>query len=685
MISNLHSAGAASEELARKAHQWWRDAAAMAGVNVEGFDPDASLEERVAAAHRLGLEIGTSYNRYSSRMQHSTEDQVRENVTWAAWHGVYVPPETICVDEEVSGKKSQRPGLDRTRQILSQRLATVLLVYKVSRLFRQAGEGFRFFQTELVDAGLRGVSCSQQIDTSDKKSWKLQLQIHGIMDDLLLESIADHVRTGLAGTFLNGWTTGALGVGYRAKPDPDAPRTNRGLVRTRPEVDPVAADLIRRHVALHLDGMSISEGLRRWNAAGGPCDPRSTKGRMTYTAYRRLLSNERLTGRWEFGRKRNQFSVKSDYTKQVEQPDSEVLKVQYEELRILDDNTFYRLQALLNSKKTGPRGPRKRKKMQLWDVTTEMFFCPHCSTPGSPVRYHQAGADGRGMHCRNDMCNHRSLVRRQDAVLAICGKLSEIIARDDEIVEAVAQRSCEQNCAGDDELRREIAATERKVRGLSHQIEDLYDVAGHGSDTDRRETKARIRSVQSERQAAQGELARLKKVLQGTSTSLTPENVRETLSNMADLLREAACGELGEDSVYKALSAFRKLTGGQIWVHVDPRPGRKQKNLRGVFHLQLLRAIKEHAGSISTAGDSPREEISVWLRKPPRLDAIAERAHDLIDNHGQSYRDAAKTLQAEGYNVNSGNVWYSYRRWYEMQEQPVPKVPYNNGRRRRSA
>jgi site-specific DNA recombinase len=56
-----------------------------------------------------------------------------------------------------------------------------------------------------------------------------------------------------------------------------------------------------------------------------------------------------------------------------------------------------------------------------------------------------------------------------------------------------------------------------------------------------------------------------------------------------------------------------------------------------------------------------------------------------MDIQGMSYRDAAAALQKEGHAVNSGNLWYSYRRYYDMHGLPVSKRPYNNGRRRRRA
>lgn len=685
MSLTLSSAGAVNHELARKTHLWWRESAAKNNINLEGFDPEASLSERIAWALQAGLLIATIYSRFSSKRQHSTDDQVRECIVWAAQHGMYVPPELISVDEAVKGKRIRRDGLDRMKEILRARHASVLLVFKASRLFRQAFKGYQLIQEEVVEENLRAVSVSQGIDTDDKKSWKVQLQAHGLVDDLLLDAIADHVRAGLVGLFLNGWIVGALGVGYRRKELPDLPPTNRGLPRAVPEVDPEVADLIRKHARLHLDGMPLKEGWRRCLAAGGPCDPRSTTGRMSYNAYRRLWSNIRLTGRWEFGRKRNQFSTKLDYVKQIEQPDSEVTTFQCEELRILDDETFLALQSWLKSFKRGPRGPRKQKQAQLWDLTTEMFHCAHCSQSDEPVRFYQTGAHGKGMQCKNgDLCPCKSAVRREEAVRAVCMALAELIARDAALIEEVICRSRELDSQGDEDLRREIASKESTVRTLTRRIDDLYDLAGAGSEDDRKEVLARIRAAQSDRAAAQLDVARLKRTLQGSTATLTPDEVRKILADLSTLLECAAAGQLGDDAVYKALAVFRRLTAGQIRVYVERRKGRRRTNVRGVFRPHLIRTIQEHAGLPD--GNAPTaEEVTLWLRKPPRVDALAERVHQLIDVEGLSHRDAAKQLQKEGHNVNSGNVWYSYRRYYEMQGLTPPKLPYNNGHKRESA
>ena len=669
----FYGAGAVDEALTRKAHQWWQEAAALCRPDLSGFDRAADFDDRVAWAATCGLEIGTVYSRFSTKLQHSTDDQVRECVQWAARNGIYVPPELISVDEGVKGKRLRRAGLERTKSILSERMAEVLLVFKASRLFRQAGKGYQFINEEVVEEGLRAVSVSQGIDTNDRKTWKLQLQIHGLLDDLLLDAIADHVRSGLTGLFLNNWVTGAIGVGYRRKEIPEAPKTNRGRPRTMPEVDPEAALLIQEHARLLLDGMSMKEGVRRWNLVDGPCDPRSTTGKMTYGAYRRLFANPRLIGKWEFGRRRNQFSTKLDYVKQVEQSDDEVSAVHCEELRILDDETFAAMQELLDAKKTGPRGPRKLRSLVLWDLTTEFFQCDSCSTRETSVRFYQAGANGKGMQCKNaDRCRNQSTVRRRDAVLAVCAKIVSLLAEDSQLCELVIAEALKLDSQADHSIARRLADAQKRMKLLTNRVNDLFEIAGEGSDEDRTETKARLRATQAERKTVQDAVEDLQANISESTRNITAAQVASSLTNFDTVLNMAASGELGDDAVYKSLSIFRAVTGCCVQVAVERRANRKRTNVRGVFTSHVIEL-------------NGRGHCEVWLREPPRLDLIADRVRHLIDIEGCSHRETAKRLRTEGHNVNPGNVWYSYRRWFEMQGLPLPSLAYNNGKPRDSS
>ena len=679
MSQELPLLGSASVELAQHVHTFWMDNAAKRGIDLTGFDPNATLSERCNFAKARKLDIAAVLSRFSTQLQQSTKTQVEECIRYAASQGFYVPPEYICVDEGVSGRKSRRAGLDRMRLILQQKLVRALLVYKVSRLFRVAYRGFQFFQEDVVEQGLRAISISQSIDTAEEHTWKQLAYLHGIMDEMLISTIGDHVRSELKTLFAQGYVTGALTVGYQPVPVPGAPSTRLGRPRTVPGVNQDVARLIIQHFEWHRDGMPIKEGWRRWNAVGGPCDPRCKTGRTSYAAYRRMLSNPRYIGCFAFGKKRNRWNSTKDYNVQIPQPETEVVVSQVESLRIVGDELFFAVQQRLTQLKKGPRGPKKRQSIHLWDLVTDIFYCPRCR-----VRFYQAGANGTGMTCKHsDLCPCKTILRRKQAVLAVCERLSILLQRDADLIERTIARATEIDAAGDESVRADLALVERAVGTLTNKIADLTELLGQGSDYDRALLKDKIRAAQGERDGQLVMKKQLQQLLECSQATITPDRVRSILGDLSRMLNHGAAGNLGSDVVYRAAAVFRLLVGGRVEVHVENRAGRKRKNARGIFHPALIGAIRTELRDHHplTVPEAPSEEV--WLRQPPKRDQLAERVHQLMDIDGLSYREAARALQAEGQNVNSGVVWQIYRRFYEMQGQSVPERAYNNGRPRR--
>jgi hypothetical protein len=661
------------------AHEAWAEAAARAGIDLSGFDPESSLVARLAWAAAKGLEVGAALSRYSSKLQHSTAAQVEACVRFAAAHRIYIPPEYVCVDEAVTGRKARREALDRVRLILGRKQARVLLVFKVSRLFRLAYLGFKFFQEDVVEEGLRAVSVSQGIDTANEKTWKPLAYMYGFVDETMITATADHVRAGLQSLFRRGYVTGALPVGYERREVPGAPPTKLGKPRTVPAVTPAVAEMIRKHVRWILDGMPLSQAWRRWVAEGGPCDPRSKKKTMSYNAYRRMLSNPRYVGRWAFGRKRNVWSTKRDYNLQVEQPEAEVILVRCEELRILEDAEFAALQAKLLKLKTGRRGPRKKVDRHLWDLVVDCFVCARCDE-----RFYVHGAYGLSMTCKNrQLCPARGMVRREEAVVAVCRKLSELHRENPGLVDQVVNRMGELDAGGGEACEAAIARSRSRVEALSRKVEDLSEQAGEGSDEDRARWKAKVRAARADKAVAEAELAALLRAREGRA-ALDPERARAVVVELGELLEAGASGRLGGDVVHRAAEAFRLLTGGRVVVHVEPRAGRKETNVRGRFRADLVGAARSLLGQPGSLAPDPGPEVEVWLREPPKKDALAERVHRLVDVEGKSFTEAMNVLVREGVVAGWSLVWQAYQRYYEMTGQPPPRRPYDKSRRRQA-
>jgi site-specific DNA recombinase len=666
----LATEGGADLALRRKAHQWWLEAARVAGVDLSLFDPDATLESRIAWTLGVGLLIATVYTRFSGKNQHSTDDQARAVVLFAARNAMYVPPELICTDEATTGRRIRRVGLDRLKAILKARRATVMLVFKASRLFRQAGEGFRLIKEHVVEEGLRAISVSQNIDTDDRRSWKMQLLLHGLADEMLLDAIADHCREGLIGLFLKGWSVGAHGVGYQAVLIPGAPPTNLGKPRTGPAVHAETVKLIVKHAGWLLAGMKAAEGARRWRAANGPYDPRSTVGKMTDRSYRRLFSNVRLTGRWEYGRKRNQWSSKRDANHPELQPDSEVNTFLCEELRILPDSTFLALQQVLSPLGRPARDRRAARTKALHDLVTDVFHCPHCDR-----RYHACGAECRLMKCPGIDCQHRVTVDRPRAVAAVVAKLGELLGQDHDLIEWVVTATARLDEEGDEQAVAEIAEVQRKVEASTRKIADLDDRAGDGTDEDRAETKAKVRAAQAERSGHRITLERLRRAAAGRR-QVRPDEVRHALAEFATVLAAAADGRLGEEEIFRAATIFRRLIGGRVTVLAGPRARRRHPEVRGEFTPALLESLAEEVGiPIAATGPTP-SPVSVWLRRPP-IDGLAEEARRLHEDEHMTFKQIGKL-----WGQSSSPAFRAYHRYYEMIGQPAPPSTAKHGRAR---
>lgn len=685
----LPEAGAASTQLQLFAQELWEQTAGKNGIDLTGYDAKASLVLRIAWAIGQGLAIGTVLTRFSTKMQGSTQDQLRVNVEFAARNRIYTPPEFLCVDEAVKGRKDDRPALQRCQLILQRRIATVLLIFKLSRLYRKAHQAKRFIEEEIVEAGLRAVAVSQNIDTADRKGWRLMVGLHGAMDEELLAAIGDHVREGQVGLFLRGWATGAIPLGYKAVVVPNAPLTRRGHPRTMPAVDESVAPLIREHFRLIAEGLSFRDGWRKWRRDGGPVDKRCKTGVMGYNAYLRMLSRANYIGLKEFCRKRNQWFSKADTIRQIAQPPEEVKVFRCEELRIVNDEVYWKVQTILKDKELGSRQRVLNRDHHLWDLTIGLFKCPHCRNAcNQPQRFHMSGAKGQYMRCANPECPTPVMVHRQEAMVGICGELSKKLENDHALMDQVVASIPVLGSEDTDDLRRQVDAKQRQLRQLRQKIADIEELLGSGSDEDRTRRKASIRAAELERGGVELELLELQRrcgTSQHSGEPVTRERIVDAIGELLKLLDDAAMGRLGAEVVHKAVRVFGRLVGGGITVLAERRPGRKRWIVKARFTPHLLTTVRSDLGGVhgQTVAAPP---VEVWLRKPPRVDELADEVHNIYENERIGFRLINQRLEKKyGKKIGSGNICAAWRRWYEVRALPLPPPRTNMGRPRRSA
>lgn len=94
--------------------------------------------------------------------------------------------------------------------------------------------------------------------------------------------------------------------------------------------------------------------------------------------------------------------------------------------------------------------------------------------------------------------------------------------------------------------------------------------------------------------------------------------------------------------------------------------------VEGKFSPSLLNAAQRAVKLGATSAGEESSEVSVWLRKPPRVDGLAARVHALIDVEKKSFQHVLHVLQADGETITLTDVYRIYARYYEMIGQPPP-------------
>lgn len=156
----------------------WLSATEQHKIDPSGFEPQSSLDARLAWAKSRNLSIGCVYARAGKRQAASMEQQVLDCAAHGAKHSVYVPSEFVCYDACRGQGRPSRDGLCRINDILGKSIATVLIVHCLSRLFRSSRKGLSFFERRLLAEGLRGLSVHSDLDTDNAPAFRMLADIH---------------------------------------------------------------------------------------------------------------------------------------------------------------------------------------------------------------------------------------------------------------------------------------------------------------------------------------------------------------------------------------------------------------------------------------------------------------------------------------------------------------------------
>lgn len=280
----------------------------------------------------------------------SPERQREDGQAYAARAGLAVVD--TFEDLDLSGTKdlSKRPGLAQAVQAVEEGRADVVIAAKVDRVARSVITFSEVVQ-RLDAAGGALVSVAEGLDFSTP-SGRMVANVLAVFAQFESETIGARVRGAQEHLRREGkWRGGRRPFGWLPAPAPDG----KGYVlEHHPEEAPVLLDLVQRV----LDGEGIYHLARDLNERGVPTSQGGDA--WQYQTVRQVLSKRSLIG-------------------------------DHGAVRLLDDATFARLQATLDSVK-----PRPERHAQRGLLPSDLVYCGAC---GAPMRTRSKGKEAAVYVC----------------------------------------------------------------------------------------------------------------------------------------------------------------------------------------------------------------------------------------------------------------------------------------------
>ncbi len=200
----------------------------------------------------LGLRVGI-YGRYSDSNQDdgfSIEYQLSECTDYLNKHGMSL--HKTYIDQAVTGTKVA--GRDAFHELLhdvKNELIDVVVVYKFSRIFRNALESHKYRQL-FKKHGVKLISVTQQVD-DETSSGKLMIGVMANIDEYQSAVISDHVKSAMREMVSEGFFAGGtVPYGYKLETVQHGKKTRKRYVP-----DEFEKEVVKKLYELYADNYSL--------------------------------------------------------------------------------------------------------------------------------------------------------------------------------------------------------------------------------------------------------------------------------------------------------------------------------------------------------------------------------------------------------------------------------------------
>jgi DNA invertase Pin-like site-specific DNA recombinase len=288
------------------------------------------------------------YARYSSHNQseQSIEGQLAVCKDFAERNNYNIVGEYI--DRAISGTSDNRPQFLKMIEDSNKKHFTGVLVYQLDRFARNRYDS-ALYKNKLKKNNVRVLSARENI--SDDASGVLMESVLEGMAEYFSVELGQKVKRGMSinadKCYYNG---GTIPLGYKLVEADRIIRTNnKPMIKWKYAIDDEKAPIIKKVFEMYIEGNTMADIIRYLNAN----QLKTAYGnQFNKNSIRTLLLNKKYIGIYEYNGKETKDGIP----------------------RIIDDETFERVQEMLIKNKTAPARARAKTEYLL----TTKLFCGHC-------------------------------------------------------------------------------------------------------------------------------------------------------------------------------------------------------------------------------------------------------------------------------------------------------------------
>ena len=410
------------------------------------------------------------YARFSSdnQREESIEAQLRAMYEYCSRNSIVVIHE-FC-DRAKSATTDDRPEFLKMIAASREGDFDFAIVHKLDRFSRNRYDS-AYYKRELKKNGVQLLSVLEQMDDSPE-SIILESVLEG-MSEYYSKNLAREVMKGMRESamdcrYIGGWVP----YGFRVDP-----QTHRYIIN---DYEAEAVRMIFRDVA---DGCGYNVVLNKLNAMGYRTRLGNTFSKETLYE---MLRNEKYNGVYVFSRaaSKDELGRRNNH---LDKPIEDQIRIPGGMPKVVDDDTFARVQAILTSRKRHGRRDGKRKYL-----LTGMVFCGLCGHRYCGDSMQTGGEKNRsviGTYFCNNRKNHgahacsNSNIHQEPLEELVLQKIEEIVfdeSRIPGIVQAYREL-CQQEDGTDKDkirtLRQNLKTVEQKINNIVNIIANTGSAA----------------------------------------------------------------------------------------------------------------------------------------------------------------------------------------------------------------